>query len=49
LHSVRKSNVRLFALKLNMAVVFRADIKGNIIHGGVTREGHAPSAAPLRG
>jgi hypothetical protein len=41
LHSVRESKKRLFALKLNI------DYFREI--GGVTLEGPAPSAAPLRG
>jgi len=49
LHSVRESNDRLFALKLNMESRFRAGSQELDAFGGVTRKGHAPSAAPLRG
>jgi hypothetical protein len=42
LHSVRESNERLFALKLNIGVYF-------LKVRGVAAKSHAPSAAPLRG
>ena len=42
LHSVRESNERLFALKLNIEGYCREI-------GGVALSDHAPSAAPLRG